>query len=101
VTDVEHRGRSAFAEVAEALGIPTDHIMGTVTAGPRRVLVLYTPSLEGTNPPVYRQMLQRTGWGGVYRPMGEPEVVEGFYERLRGVMEDRGWKLPPESGEGG
>lgn len=49
--ETEWKGRGAFAEIAETLGVPTDCIMAA-TAGPKKTTVIYTaePDEHGIDP---------------------------------------------------
>ena len=62
---VEWRGRTDFAEVAEALGVPTNHIMGTVPQD-GRLFVMFTLTLDPEEPDVYSAGFSR-GVDGILR----------------------------------
>jgi hypothetical protein len=90
-----------FAEVAEALKLPTDHIMATLREGATYV-ALYTPTLYDDvldrpleEPPVYRVGLRRDR-DGILRLASIPHELPSFYTRLRALVESR----LPESGGG-
>lgn len=83
----EWRGAPDFAEVAEALNVPTDHIMAVMREQATYV-VLYTPSLEGYEPPVYRVGLRRDR-DGILRPADLAHELPSFYTRMRALIEAR------------
>lgn len=82
-----------FAEVAETLKVPTDHIMA-MREGGEGFLVLYTPSLPDDldpltdNPDVYSVSLRRDSDGILVR-FGEPSLMPGAWENIRRQMEGK------------
>lgn len=82
-----------FAEVAEALGIPTDHILAMLpTDQNQRCHVLYTPELpehvtHDSDPDVYEASLQRDA-DGILVVFGEPRLKPGYWAEVRRQVED-------------
>jgi len=80
---VEWKGRVAFAEFAEALGVPTDQIMAAKLIpedDPHEVFVLFTRSPEYP-PMVWSVTLYRTT-SGVFEMAGAPVKRPGMWEEL-------------------
>lgn len=79
-----------FAEVAEAVGVPTDHILGM---NPRNqgqeISVLFAPELSedlNEDPDVYGVLLKRDA-DGILVKFGEPELQPGMWAKIREQME--------------
>lgn len=80
-----------FAEVAEVLKLPTDHIMGMHEKG-GEFLVLYTPVLDDAlddDPDVYSVTLKRDA-DGILVAFGQPELRPGMWAEIRQRMEGLG-----------
>jgi hypothetical protein len=73
VPRAEWASRTAFAEAAEALRIPSDLVVAAVATAPDRVMTLWTPTGED-DAPLYSTTLGRDA-DGVLVPMGEPTLV--------------------------
>jgi hypothetical protein len=77
-----------FAEVAEALRIPTDQIVGMLaTEGSGDVTAMYSTG-SGDAPPVYAARLRRDA-DGVLVPVGEHLHVPGFWEDAHKAIGDK------------
>lgn len=80
-----------FAEVAEALHVPTNHIMSMQTQPDGSVLAFYTPSLpevltDDDEPEVFGMGFRRDA-DGILQPLGEPLLRPGFWKQLREQMD--------------
>lgn len=90
-----HGADPPIAEVAEALGVPTDAVMA-MTAGPRgsRVTVLFSkPSDERDPPAVFGQFFERDA-DGILRPVSEPREIPGMLDGIRRGIESGELRRP-------
>ena len=82
-----------FAEVAEALKIPTDHIVAMLPQKQQsEFTVLYTPELpenltHESNPDVYAVVLKRDR-SGILRAATDPVLRPGYWEGVRRRIEE-------------
>jgi hypothetical protein len=94
------RGADApIAEIAEALGVPTDAVMGVTAHAGNRATVLFTPPEDTRRlPAVFAQHFTRDD-DGILRPAGEPFELPGYLEELeRNIERELTRKLgPPQS----
>lgn len=81
----EWRGRSDFAEIAEALDVPTTAIMAAHAPQSDSVLVLYSPDVENDETTIFRAMLRRSVDGTLF--VVERFELPGFWEQLRAEIE--------------
>jgi hypothetical protein len=90
---IEWKNAPSFAEVAEVLGIPTDHIISTVAAEGAHT-VLYTPNLpenldvETDDPPIWGAQLQRDH-EGILRFVSEPRLLSLTWQEIRAQMDEQ------------
>lgn len=82
----------SFAEIAEVLKVPTDHIMAMHQQG-ETFIVLYTPVLPDDldlmtdEPEVYSASVKRDA-DGIPVVFGEPELRPGMWANIRAQMEE-------------
>lgn len=86
----EWAGRTQFAEVAEAVGVPTDCIMAAVETDGRVTVMFSRPEDETV---VYGQAFRRDA-DGVLRAASEPREIPGVLDEIkRDVEADLGRRL--------
>lgn len=84
----EWKGAAYFAEFAEAIGVPTDHVV-TVTSMslPRgSFMVLYSRDVEHEDTPVFARVFKRDG-DGILRPDSAEREIPDFWKDLKATME--------------
>jgi len=88
---IEPHGRAFFAEVAEALGVPTNEILAVMPRGQLGMLaVLFTPD-GGTA--VYSILLRRRSGSGILQRFTKPAYVtsvSALFEQLALDEDDDG-----------
>jgi hypothetical protein len=84
----EWKSRDQFAELAEAVGLPTDHIISAVnppgTPGGTFV-VLYSRDIVTKDTPVYSVVLVRDEQG-ILRRAAQERVIPDFWAGLRRTL---------------
>ena len=83
--DLRWRKGHAFHEFAEALNLPTDHIVSVVQnpAFGKALVVMFTP--EQTEE-VYAVVVERDD-DGILRPSNTPHHIPNFFENLKRSLE--------------
>lgn len=80
-------GRSEFAEYAEAIGVPTDHIMAASEIGGDTV-VMYSKDVT-TDPPVIFGVKLARSPDGVLRQVTSPRELPGMWEEIQRNVEQK------------
>lgn len=82
---VAWRGRSDFAEIAEALGVTTDAIFAARRSDNKRVFVLYTP--DPNEELIWSVFLKRDA-SGVFVQDRVPIKHPGMWDRIKQQIEE-------------
>ena len=96
----EWHGRSAFAEYAEAIGVPTDHIMAASRIGSETV-VMYSQDVTTDPPAIFGVKLARSP-DGVLRQVTAPRELPGMWEEIQHKVESditKKFGKPPDKRE--
>jgi len=94
--EVEWHKALDFAEVAEALGVPTDCIMAARNPEGGQVTVFYTPEDSDLENPTILAATLRRGADGVLFLASQPEEQVGMWDSLKADIEG---KLRDQFGE--
>jgi hypothetical protein len=84
MTESHWKRAADFAEIAEALAVPTTAIMAAMNPEADRVVVLYTPKVEEER--VYRATLRR-GLDGVLFLDSQPVEQVGMLEDMKAKLD--------------
>ena len=80
----EWKKAPAFAEVAEALGVQTDQIVGATTDNGITIALWSDPGTD--DPQTWGIALVRDG-DRILRPFGEPELLPGFWANVHDALD--------------
>jgi hypothetical protein len=81
-----HGGDAPIAEIAEALGVPTEAIMGVTAQGDRATVLFTPPDDKRRLPAVFAQHFTRDA-DGILRPASEPREIPGMLEEIERNIE--------------